>query len=174
MKWDNYFLMIAQVAASKSKDPSTKVGAVITRPDRSIVAVGYNGFPRGIADTSERLNDRNIKYSLVVHAEMNAILSARESLEGYTLYTVPFMPCDRCFVHVIQSGIKRVVYLRASEDQTQRWGEAFKRVEALAVEAGIEMVEYESADPINETAYEDELWLKRMHRANDARAEMST
>jgi dCMP deaminase len=141
-QWDQYFLRIASVAASKSKDPSTKVGAVITRPDRSIVAVGFNGFPRGVADTPERLNDRNIKYSLVVHGEMNAILSARESLSGYTLYTVPFMPCDRCFVHVIQAGIKRVVYTRATDDQNTRWGEAFARVLALASETNIEMVEY--------------------------------
>lgn len=142
MNWDTYFLQIAGVAAMKSKDPSTKVGAVITRPDRSIVAAGYNGFPRGIEDTPERLNDRNVKYSLIVHAEMNAILSAGESLAGYTLYTVPFMPCDRCFVHVIQAGIKRVVYTRASAAQNERWGEAFTRVLMLAQEAGIEMVEY--------------------------------
>lgn len=141
MSWDQYFLKLALMAASRSKDPSTKVGAVITRPDRSIVAVGYNGFPRGVADTPERLNDRPMKYSLIVHAEMNAILSARESLAGYTLYTVPFMPCDRCFVHVIQAGIKRVVFIKATEDQELRWGEAFAKVRTLAEEVGIELVE---------------------------------
>lgn len=141
MNWDEYFLSIAAIAASKSKDPSTKVGAVIVRPDRTIVSVGYNGFPRGVADTPERLNDRPTKYSLVVHAEMNAILSARESLNGYTLYTVPFMPCDRCFVHVIQTGIKRVVFPPATVSQEKRWGEAFARVRFLAIEAGIELIE---------------------------------
>jgi dCMP deaminase len=146
MNWDEYFLKIAAVAASKSKDPSTQVGAVIVRPDRTIVSVGYNGFPRGIADTPERLNDRPTKYSLVVHAEMNAILSARESLYGYTLYTVPFMPCDRCFVHVIQTCIKRVVFLQATDEQNVRWGAAFMRVLALAEEAGIQMVEYKSLE----------------------------
>ena len=142
MNWDSYFLRIAAVAASKSKDPSTQVGAVIVRPDRTIVSVGYNGFPRGVADTPERLNDRPTKYSLVVHAEMNAILSARESLEGYTLYTVPFMPCDRCFVHVIQSGIKRVVFPPATQSQKDRWGEAFARVRRLAAEVNISLIEY--------------------------------
>lgn len=146
MNWDEYFLSIARVTASKSKDPSTKVGAVIVRPDRTIVSVGYNGFPRGVVDTPERLNDRNIKYSLVVHAEMNAILSARESLAGYTLYTVPFMPCDRCFVHVIQAGIKRVVFMKATDEQNVRWGEAFNRVRALAEEVGVELVEYNAED----------------------------
>ena len=147
MSWDAYYLAIAKVAARKSKDPSTKVGAVIARPDRTIVATGYNGFPRGVADTPERLNDRNTKYSLVVHAEMNAILSARESLQGYTLYTVPFMPCDRCFVHVIQAGIKRVVFPPATPEQLDRWGKAFETVRALAQEANIELVEYSYEDP---------------------------
>lgn len=142
MNWDEYFLSIAQVTASKSKDPSTKVGAVIVRPDRTIVSVGYNGFPRGVADTPERLNDRNIKYSLVVHAEMNAILSARESLNKYTLYTVPFMPCDRCFMHVIQAGIRKVVFPPATPEQLDRWGKAFETVRALARETNIELVEY--------------------------------
>jgi dCMP deaminase len=143
MNWDDYFIRIANVTSLKSKDPSTQVGAVIVRPDRTIVAVGYNGFPRGVADTPERLNDRPTKYSLIIHAEMNAILSARESLNGYTLYTVPFMPCDRCFVHVIQAGIKRVVFPKATLEQEERWGEAFKRVLLLAKEANVEMTEYE-------------------------------
>ena len=140
--WDDYFLQIARVAATKSKDPSTKVGAVIVRPDHSIVSMGYNGFPRGIADTYKRLHDRETKYSLIIHGEMNAILSARESLAGYTLYTVPFMPCDRCFVHVIQAGIRRVVYTKATDDQNTRWGPAFARVLELADEADIIMTEY--------------------------------
>jgi dCMP deaminase len=142
MNWDEYFLRIAGLAAQKSKDPSTKVGAVIVRPDRTIVSLGYNGFPRGVADTPERLNDRPTKYSLVVHAEMNAILSARESLNGYTLYTVPFMPCDRCFMHVIQAGIKRVVFPPATPEQNERWGSAFVTVHALAKETNITLVEY--------------------------------
>lgn len=144
MNWDEYFLSIAQVTASKSKDPSTKVGAVIVRPDRTIVSVGYNGFPRGVADTPERLNDRAVKYSLVVHAEMNAILSARESLNGCTLYTTPFMPCDRCFMHVIQAGIKRVVFPPATAEQNERWGAAFATVRTLAKETNIYLIEYTS------------------------------
>ena len=140
--WDRYFLEIAQTAAKKSKDPSTQVGAVIVRPDNSIVSLGYNGFPRGIADTVERLHHRPTKYSLVIHAEMNAILSAKEPLNGYTLYTTPLMPCDRCFVHVIQAGIKRVVFPPATEDQLTRWGAAFDTVKALALEVGISLEEF--------------------------------
>jgi dCMP deaminase len=141
LSWDEWFITLARAVAAKSKDPSTQVGAIIVRKDRTIAAAGFNGFPRGIADTDERLNDRPTKYSLIIHGEMNAILTAREPLKGYTLYTVPFMPCDRCFVHVIQAGIKRVVFPKATADQETRWGEAFARVKLLAAEAKIELVE---------------------------------
>lgn len=141
MNWDEYFLSIAQVAALKSKDPSTKVGAVVVSPDNKQLSTGYNGFPHGIADTSERLNDRATKYSLVVHAEMNAILSAQSSLRGWTIYTT-LMPCDKCFLHIIQAGIRRVVYPAPAVEHIERWGEAFNRVKALALEAKIQLVEY--------------------------------
>jgi dCMP deaminase len=139
--WDEWFISLAYAVANKSKDPSTKVGALIIRPDRSIVAAGYNGFPRSIEDTEERLNDRPTKYSLIIHAEMNAVLTARENLTGYTLYTVPFMPCDRCFVHMLQAGITRFVYPKATADQESRWGTAFKQVRMLAEEAKVELKE---------------------------------
>lgn len=117
-KWDHRFLKLAEHTAQWSKDPSTKVGAVIVRPDRTIVAVGYNGFPRGVQDTPELLLNREEKYKRVVHAEINAILSAREPLHGCTLYTWPFMTCERCAVQVIQTGIKRVV---APFAENPRW-----------------------------------------------------
>ena len=105
-KWDLRFLDLAQHIAQWSKDPSTKVGAVIVRPDKTICSVGYNGFPRGIEDTEERLNNRDLKYPCMVHAEMNAILNSKESLDGYILYISSptyFAPtCDRCAVHIIQ------------------------------------------------------------------------
>lgn len=141
LSWDEWFISLAYAVAAKSKDPSTQVGALIVRPDRTIVAAGYNGFPRQIADTEERLNDRPTKYSLIIHAEMNAVLTSREDLTGYTLYTVPFMPCDRCFVHMIQAGIMRYVFPKATTDQEQRWGTAFKQVRLLAEEAGVELKE---------------------------------
>ena len=139
--WDEWFISLAYAIAKKSKDPSTQVGALIIRPDRSIVAAGYNGFPRSIADTEERLNDRPTKYSLIIHAEMNAVLTAREDLTGCKLYTVPFMPCDRCFVHMLQAGITRFVYPKATADQESRWGTAFKQVRMLAEEAKVELKE---------------------------------
>src|SRR4051812_43949974 len=98
-KWDRRFLQMARLVASWSKDPSTKCGAVIVRPDKTVASVGFNGFPKGTNDDDELYADRETKYSRVVHAEQNALIFAREPLDGYTMYTWPqgFGPtCDRC------------------------------------------------------------------------------
>jgi dCMP deaminase len=131
--WDRYFIKTAQQISTASKDPSTKVGAVIVRPDRTIASQGYNGFPRGIADTPERLNHRETKYSLVVHAEANAILTAREPLHGYTIYTT-FFSCAGCAKLVIQAGIKRIV---SPEYDVERWYESMRLAHQMYDEAGV-------------------------------------
>lgn len=135
--WDRRFLGLCEHVASWSKDPSTKVGAVIVRPDRTIASVGYNGFPRGVRDEPNRLSDRETKYALTVHAEMNAILSAAESVQGYTLYTTPCLSCDRCAVHVIQAGIRRCVAPEPTPDMLSRWRDALRRTRALFAEANV-------------------------------------
>ena len=135
--WDRYFLTVAEAVSTASKDPSTKVGAVIVRPDRTMASFGYNGFPRGIADTAERLNNRDVKYELVVHGEINAILSAREPLHGYGLYTWPFFTCKRCSLHVVQSGIKRVVAPMLPEDLMERWSTSLREAQEIYDEAGV-------------------------------------
>lgn len=141
-KWDIRYLEMARLVASWSKDPSTQTGAVIVRPDNSVLSVGYNGFPRGINDTPERYENRELKYSLIVHCEMNAVLSAHESVQGCTLYTWPFLSCDRCCVHMIQAGITRVVAPECPPgDKLDRWGAAFEETKARFREAGIECVE---------------------------------
>lgn len=108
-EWERFYLSLARTVRTKSKDPSTKVGAFIARPDNSPVSFGYNGFPRGVADTESRLNDRAQKYPRTVHAELNAILNSRESLVGYTLFVTPLTPCPVCAGAIIQSGVSRVV-----------------------------------------------------------------
>src|SRR6056297_1129882 len=89
-KWDERFLDMAELVATWSKDPSTKIGAVCVEPQsKRILSMGYNGFPRGIADLDWRYEDKEVKYSLVVHAEANAIYNATSngvSLEGSTIY----------------------------------------------------------------------------------------
>lgn len=112
-KWDFRFLELAKHITSWSKDPSTKCGAVLVRPDRTIASMGYNGFPRGIDDSEDKYLDREQKYARVIHAEMNAILTCPERPKGLTLYAYNqgWGPsCDRCAAHIIQSGITRVVY----------------------------------------------------------------
>lgn len=121
--WDCWFLGLAQYISTASKDPSTKVGAVVVDPKRRVVSVGYNGFARGVVDNPERYADRATKYKMVVHAERNAILFAGRSLECCTIYTWPFSPCSACAAMLIQTGIKRVVAPKASAEILERWGE---------------------------------------------------
>jgi dCMP deaminase len=143
VKWDNRFLDLAAVVASWSKDPSTQCGAVIVRPNKSIASVGFNGFPRGMSDAPELYLTRAEKYARVVHAEMNAVLSAMEPLHGYTCY-ITHPPCDRCCVHLIQAGLGRVVWPISRDPGFQeRWGEALDRSRAYFHEAGVELSEYE-------------------------------
>ena len=141
LTWDLRFMFLAGHVAQWSKDPSTKTGAVIVRPDRTIASLGFNGFPRKIKDTPELLDDRDEKYKRIIHCEMNAILTARERLDGYTLYNWPGQSCSRCAVHVIQSGIVRVVSPRAATDYARRWREETLLAEKLFQEAGI-VVDY--------------------------------
>lgn len=141
-KWDLRFLELAATVASWSKDPSTQTGAVITDQQNRVISLGYNGFPRGI-DDNYRLNDRETKYSLVVHAEMNAILNSPRPVDGGTVYIHPFMPCDRCCVHLVQAGIKRVVSVTPSPDKLERWAESFEKAKAVFKEADIHYYEYD-------------------------------
>lgn len=136
--WDDRFLALADHIAGWSKDPSTKVGAVIVRPNRTIASVGYNGFPRGVNDDPERLNDRPVKYAMTVHAEANAILSADGRLDGCTLYVTPLHPCANCAALIIQSGITRVV-ARMPTDPAH-WADSFSKAKIMFDEAGIEVI----------------------------------
>lgn len=141
-KWDKWFLGLAQYVSTASKDPSTKVGAVVIDPLNRVVSVGYNGFPRGVTDSAERYDNRDLKQKIVVHAEINAMTFAQRSLAGCTLYTWPFGCCARCAVQVIQNGIKRVVSQVIPCHLNDRWGDDVLLAESLFSEAGVEVVEY--------------------------------
>lgn len=138
-KWDHRFLDLAELISAWSKDPSTKVGAVISDENNRIVSIGYNGFPQDIFD-DDRLQDRDIKYKIIVHGEMNAILFANKSLQFCTLYTYPFMPCPRCASMIIQTGIQRVV---SYNNMPERWKDEFELSKLLFKEAGVELELYE-------------------------------
>ena len=138
-KWDRRFLELATTVAGWSKDPSTKVGSVIVRPDKTVAALGFNGFPRVMPDTPENYENREEKYSRVIHAEMNALLQAREPVKGYTAY-VTLLPCDRCLVHLAQAGIVRFVAPEPSQAALERWAGAFAKATSYAAEMGLELV----------------------------------
>jgi dCMP deaminase len=111
MNWHKRYIDLAKTAASWSKDPSRKIGAVIIGENNQIVSLGYNGFPRGINDTTERLNDRETKYKYTVHAEMNAIYNAihnNASIVGCSIYVTGLPVCRECAKAIIQVGIKNV------------------------------------------------------------------
>jgi len=112
--WDRTFLEMAQVVAKRSKDPSTKVGAVIADASHVIVSVGFNGPPAPMNDAIVPWHERPLKYSYVIHAEMNAILfglASRGKLTDCTLYTTEF-PCSKCVLFLAHScvNIRDVVY----------------------------------------------------------------
>ena len=113
ISWDEYFMGVSLLAAKRSKDPNTQVGACIVDNNNIILSTGYNGFPYGCSDDLypwEREGD-DTKYNYVVHAELNAILNARgKNLKGSKLY-VDLFPCNECAKAIIQSGIAEVVYL---------------------------------------------------------------
>ena len=117
-----------------SKDPSTKVGAVLVR-DRRIISTGYNGFPKGITDDG-RLNDRSLKYQMVVHAEMNALLHSSDTI-GSTLYMYGFgsAPCGNCTKHLIAAGVRNVVSL--GKLVPPRWAQEISVATEMLDEAGV-------------------------------------
>ncbi len=142
INWDEYFMGIALLSAKRSKDPSTQVGACIVDDDHKVVSIGYNGMPRGIADndlTWEKGEGLHSKYLYVCHAEFNAILNIRNgsSLKGCTVYVTLF-PCNECTKAIIQTGIKKIVYL--SDKYADTIGmQASRKMLKLA---GVEVEEY--------------------------------
>lgn len=137
-KWDLRFIDLARHISEWSKDPSTKVGCVIVGEDREIRSTGFNGFPRGIDDTSERLEDRNQKYPMICHAEENAIMHAARigiSLKGTMAY-VTWPPCSRCTRSLIQAGVSEVVY-PSNVQIPDRWQSDFDIASEMMSEAGI-------------------------------------
>lgn len=133
-------LGMAEHIAKLSKDPSTKVGAVIFDEKRRIISAGYNGFARGVEDTAERLENRDVKYKLVLHAEKNAILFATAPLEGCTL-VVTHPCCAQCAAQVIQAGIKTVVWSKPDDTFVARWRDDLALTMAQFDEAGVRVTQ---------------------------------
>ena len=140
--WGKKYTHLAKEISTWSKDPSTKVGAVVIGEHGQLLSQGFNGFPRGIKDSDERLNNRERKYELVVHAEMNAIYNASltgVSLKGSTLYVYGCPVCNECAKGIIQVGIQKVVAVRPKDMPVvlKRWDESIKVAGALFKEADV-------------------------------------
>jgi len=139
-KWDRRFLGLCEYVSRWSKDPSTKVGAIITDGIK-IISMGFNGLPQQVKDFPEILEVRNIKYKHIIHAEANAILTAQSDLKGFTIYTFPLLPCTSCGSMIAQSGISRVVSVKC---KNERWKKRLEESKHFMRLCNIEVVEYEA------------------------------
>lgn len=147
INWDEYFMGMALLSACRSKDPATKVGAVIVDDNNKVVSIGYNGMPRGLDETKlswNRGEGLDSKYLYVCHAEFNAILNTRNgaALNGCKLYVTLF-PCNECSKAIIQTGIKEVVYL----DNKHKDDVTTKASVKLLDLAGVKVRHYEGRVP---------------------------
>jgi len=140
--WDEWFIRMARFVATRSKDGSKQVGAVVVDASHVVLSTGFNGFPRG-ADESEELWSRPVKYDRVVHAETNAIIAAARSgasLMGATMY-LGCMPCHDCANDIIQSGIQLVVAQEFNEHNPftsdERWAKSIEDGQRIMQEAGV-------------------------------------
>ena len=130
-------MQLAKEAASWSKDPSTKIGAVCIGSKGQVLSTGYNGFPRGIDDSLNRYYDRELKYKMVVHAEMNAIFNATYngvSLDGSTMYVHGLPVCSDCAKGIIQVGVKRIVM---DGSIPNRWKDSWQLTQKMFNEANV-------------------------------------
>lgn len=141
LKWDKRFMTMASLMACWSKDPSSQIGAIVVNDERRILATGYNGFPKGIDDTEERLNDREQKYPLIVHAETNALMNALYSgvsVKDATMYVYGLPVCPECTKLIIQAGVRRVVIKPNTKMTPQKWVDLWDTQSApMFKEAGV-------------------------------------
>lgn len=136
--WDQRLLELARHVANWSKDPSTKVGAVVAGMDKTHIAFGYNGFPPRIADDG-RLHERDKKYKLVIHAEENALANARFDVRGSTLYATHF-PCTSCSKTIIARGVHYVAAPTPGPEYLARWAASVEESKEMFAEAQVEIV----------------------------------
>ncbi len=135
-KWSKRFYQMAELVASWSKDPSTRVGAVITADNR-IVSVGFNGYPHGVSDSADT-DDRELKYLKTLHAEENAILFAKRDLVGCEIWVTHF-PCPNCAAKIIQTGIAKVHCPEQDADFLSRWQDKITVSEDMFQQAGVQV-----------------------------------
>ena len=141
ISWDELFMGIAALSAQRSKDPVTQVGSCIVK-DNKVLSIGYNGFPNNCSDdnfpwSKNKENLLEDKRTYVVHSELNAILNSKENLDEATLYVTMF-PCNECAKAIIQSGIKKIIYLKYENKPV------YEASKIMFDSAGVEYVEFTS------------------------------
>ena len=147
-KWDRRFVELSKYVSEWSKDPNAKVGAVVVAERGGAMTLGYNGFPMGVEDSAERLDDSEIKLELVVHAEQNALIAAGSKANGATVYVWGKPICARCAGAIIQAGIKRVVAPSPdSVPQDSKWHKTGKLSIEMFREVGIH-IDFFSVDEL--------------------------
>ena len=149
ISWEEYFMSIALLSSMRSKDNNTKVGACIVSDEHQVLSLGYNGMPIGVDDkeipwagSKDNLPFLETKYPYVCHAELNAILNSNHNLKGSTVYVTLF-PCNECTKAIIQSGIKKIVYLSDKYHNTDAEVAARRMLDM----AGVEYVPYKGRVP---------------------------
>lgn len=141
LQWLNHFIDMAKLISTMSKDPSKKIGVVIVDAHNRIVSTGFNGFPRGIEDSQERLENKDYKRAITLHAEENAILYAKQDLTGCDMYIYGLPPCSHCAAMIIQSGIRNIYYRIPDEYEiSDHWKENLAIAETILNEVGINLL----------------------------------
>lgn len=144
-KWSLRYLNLAKEVSTWSKDPSTKVGAISVGNKGQIISQGFNGFPRGVNDSDQRLNNKEQKYKYVVHGEMNCIYNAchnGSSLKDSTLYVYGLPICSECAKGVIQVGVAKVI-MQHPKSITSKWSESFNLTSEMFNEANVQYLRYD-------------------------------
>lgn len=137
--WTQAWMDMAFLVAENSRDPSSKVGAVVVNRNQEQVSSGYNDFPRGVQNLASRYANRELKYAFIQHAERNALDFAKSDIAGSTLY-VTTHPCAECTKSIIQKGISCVVCPEPERGFAERWEESIKFSKLMLSEAGVSLV----------------------------------
>ena len=141
-KWHIKFINLAYEISQWSKDPSKKIGVVITDKDNRIISTGFNVFPKGLKDSIERLEDKEFKRAVTLHAEENAILYAKQDLTDCNLYIYGLPPCSHCAAMIIQSGIKNVYYrIPKNYEISEHWKDNLNLAKEILNEVNINLME---------------------------------
>lgn len=150
--WDIRFINLAKTVSEWSKDPSSKVGAIVVTSKGGAIALGYNGFPSGIEDNA-RLDQKNLKNDMIIHAEQNALLIAGSRAQGASLYVWGKSICARCAVVIIQAGIESIIATDPKDELSSKWRRSGNRAIRMFNEVDMDIHFYDPTTYDNKVFY---------------------